>query len=103
MRGGGGGGNDGGCADLSICLFQSFFFFKDKNKKFSIQSAFQKKSHCPDNTLNNPTAGPLLSLQGPLHQAVGDTGVLFYTVCKDTPNCSEASSAASFLILHKAP
>lgn len=101
-----GGGNDGGGVDLSICLFQPlfFFFFKDKNKKFSTQYAIQKSHTAQIKTsVNNPTVGPSVSPQNPLHPTVGEKGVLFQRAMEEKPNCSEASPAASSQILHKAP
>lgn len=55
-----------------------FFFFKDKNKKFSTQYAIQKSHTAQIKTsVNNPTVGPSISPQNPLHPAVGEKGVLF--------------------------
>ena len=75
------GGNDGSCADLGICLFQSFFFFKGKNKVFHTLYAIQKKkkSHTAwvKHQRNNPTVGPRHSLERPLHPAVGKEGCAF--------------------------
>lgn len=98
------GGNDGGCADLSICLFQSFFFFLGQEQSFPLSVQSKKVTLTGWNihwTTRQCVRGSVLRAYC-IKQWVRRVR-FFKEQRKGTPNCSEASSAASSQILHKAP
>lgn len=74
-----GAGDGGGCAGLRICLFWSFFFFfLGQEQKVFHTICNSKKSHYLDKT-SSEQPDSRSSIQGPLHQAVGEKGVCAFS------------------------
>lgn len=95
-----GGGNDGSCADLSISLFQSFFFFFRTRTKFCLCNAKESHTAWVKYQHNNPTVGP--EAQSPVHCISDEKGVLSQRTMQGTPSCSGARPAVSSQSLRKA-